>query len=252
MAAALAAAIVGGVWYARNLILHGSPFWPFIAAPWGDELPQIFELFSDRLLRDPGSADGRADDYWRAGWGCIVLLAGGLLAPLWAPRRRVLAAAGVTLLSLLLWANAPNTAYPPDAIYDALQGSSIRYLLPGIAAATVALALAAAKAGPGRWISVAVLAAATALNLIGDARLGLVAEFVPDAAFETDPVLPVVLVPLAGAVAGVAAALAVGRARVARRGRTSSAPGDVRRRGGGACRRRRACGRRERLRRALD
>jgi len=121
----------------------------------------------------------------------------------------VLVASGAVFLSLILWANAPNTAYPPEAVYDALQGGAIRYLLPGIAAAAAALALAAAEPGPGRWLSVAVLAAGGILNLIGNGRLGLTADFVPDAAFEVDPILPTVLVPLAGALAGALVALAV-------------------------------------------
>ena len=216
-AAVVAAAVVGGLWYFRNLILHGSPLWPFVTTPWGDESSFLFDLFGERVLFDPSSADGRWDDYGRYLYGGVALLAGGVLAPIWSRSPRVVAASLVTLASILIWASAPNTAFPDGAIYDGLQGGAIRYLLPGVAAGAVALALAATERGIGGGISVGVLAAALLANLVGDARLGFVSDFQPVAAFEVNPVLPSALVPLAGAAAGALLAGAALRLR-SRRG----------------------------------
>src|SRR4051794_36806478 len=51
--AALVATGVGGVWYLRNLFEHGSPFWPLVAAPWGDPLPQSVQLVKTSFLDAP-------------------------------------------------------------------------------------------------------------------------------------------------------------------------------------------------------
>jgi hypothetical protein len=209
-AALVAAGIVGGLWYLRNLIDHGSPFWPFLAAPWGDDVPVLFSLSDDRLLWDPSSADGRLDEYWRAVYGGLVLVGGGLIAWLLDRSRRVIAASAATAFALVVWANAPFTAFPPDAVFDTLQAGAVRYLLPGIAAGTLALALATTGAGAGRRIAAASLAIAVAVNLVGDARLGFVTDFESAAALAVDPVLPSIAVPLLGAAAGIAAAALIG------------------------------------------
>src|SRR3954451_237783 len=44
--AALVATGVGAFWYLRNLVEHGSPFWPLIATPWGDPRPPAVEIQS--------------------------------------------------------------------------------------------------------------------------------------------------------------------------------------------------------------
>lgn len=213
IAAVVLAGVAGGFWYVRNAILHGSPVWPFVPAPWGDDAPFLFTLSDDRLLWDPASADGRLDDYWRALYGAAALLGGGLVAWLLHRSRPVIAASAATAFALLVWANAPFTAFPPDAVFDALQAGAVRYLLPGIAAGTLALALAAGRrdaARLGSRAALAVLVAALALNLVGDAKLGFVGDFSSEALLAVDPVLPSAAVPLLGAAAGAAAALAFG------------------------------------------
>ena len=209
-AALVAAAIVGGLWYLRNLIEHGSPFWPFLAAPWGDDVPVLFSLSDDRLLWDPSSADGRLDEYWRALYGGLALVGGGLIAWLLHRSRRVIAASAATAFALVVWANAPFTAFPPDAVFDALQAGAVRYLLPGIAAGALALALATTGTGAGRRIAAALLAIALAANLVGDAKLGFVTDFESAAALAVDPVLPSIVVPLLGAAAGIAVVALIG------------------------------------------
>src|SRR5205823_1923305 len=56
VALALAAALgcaAGGLWYLRNLLAHGSPLWPFLAAPWGDSVPPLFARVNHSLLERP-------------------------------------------------------------------------------------------------------------------------------------------------------------------------------------------------------
>lgn len=200
--AAFAALVVGGLWYVRNLLLHGSPFWPFVTTSWGDPAPFLFGATDDRLLWEPSAASGRLDDYGRALWGAVALLGGGLAAWLMARSRPVIYASAATALALLIWANAPFTAFPEGPIFDGLQGGSTRYLLPAIAAGTAALALAASAPGNGGRVAAAVLGVAVAVNLVGDARLGLITDFEPAVAFEVDPMLPSVVVPAVGAAIG--------------------------------------------------
>src|SRR5204863_431687 len=75
----------GGVWYLRNLIAHGSPGWPFVSTWWGDPVPPLFDRVNFSLLDRPGATlEGQWATYRVALSGGIVLVAGGLLAPLWA------------------------------------------------------------------------------------------------------------------------------------------------------------------------
>ena len=80
--------------------------------------------------------------------GGIVLLAAALAAPLLAWRRRaVWIASAAAVVSLLIWARAPFTGVPPlevripEGVF-----STTRYLVPAVAAAIVALALAGSGA----------------------------------------------------------------------------------------------------------
>jgi len=164
--AAAAAAAVGGVWYARNLLLHGSPLWPLVSAPWGDPVPPFLERFHVSFLERPvETLDGRLDQYRVALGGGLVLLLGALAAPLAAPRRQVLAAAGVTVLAVLAWASAPYTGVARAPVFDLLAVSTTRYLVPATFVATLALGLAATATGRGHWVPLAFLAVAVAVNL---------------------------------------------------------------------------------------
>ncbi len=53
--AGAAALALGGYWYLRNLVDHGSPFWPFVATPWGDAVAQGDRPGAGRERQLPGS-----------------------------------------------------------------------------------------------------------------------------------------------------------------------------------------------------
>jgi hypothetical protein len=171
-----AGAVVGGAWYARNLVDHGSPLWPFVAAPWGDPLPPFLDRFDVSFLDRPAETlRGRTGIYLDLLGGGLLILAGGLLGRWWAAAAMVVAA--------LAWAQAPFTGAPEDAAFLDLSLTTTRYLVPAMAAGAAALALR--RHG---WAT-AILAAGALLSL--DRSLAL--------PFPGIPSLPVLL---AGAVAG--------------------------------------------------
>jgi hypothetical protein len=197
LAAALAGAmLVGGVWYLRNLVTHGSPLWPFKAAPWGD--PEPSSLAPARtFLERPGHTLDTFGRLWvhRFGGG-LVLLAAAMAAPLVARSRRQLALSVATVVSLLLWTSAPLTGVADVPRLDLGTASTIRYLLPATACAALAVALAARGSGALWRVASAILGACVLLNLVQTFRLGY-------------PAAPSLLPPLLGALAGGAAGLAL-------------------------------------------
>jgi hypothetical protein len=188
--AALVALLVGGTWFVRNLIVHGSPLWPLVATPFGDPVPPVLGEVDGRLIADLGSLGERGEAYLATG-GTIVLLAGAALAPLLARRREVALASAIAMLCVLIWASAPYTGFPRGPLFDSLAVGATRYLIPGLVAATLALALAARRRGPGAAIAVLLLAGAVVWNLERDLALGF-------------PYLPSARFLLAGLVAGAA------------------------------------------------
>jgi hypothetical protein len=190
LAAGAAAAGLGAFWYLRNLVDHGSPFWPFLTAPWGDAAPPGVRAGDVSFLDRPGETLSRLHDYYlRHFAGGLVLLAGALVAPLLTRRREVLAAAAAALLSLLLWMAAPMTGVSDNPGFDPGTGDAVRYLLPGLGAAALALALAARTGGIRGGLAAAVLGAAVVLDLVQAFQLGF-------------PSAPSPATPLAGALVG--------------------------------------------------
>ena len=196
LAAAVGAAlVVGGTWYARNLVSHGSPLWPFMSAPWGDPQPALYRAADVTFLDRPGDTLSRLGDYYAHHFaGGIALLAGALIAPVLAWRREVVAAALVTLLSVLLWANAPFTGVLATSAFDVGTGDATRYLLPGLVAAVLTLGLAARPptAGWRRLVVMAFLGAAVILGARDTLALGF-------------PSSPSLTTPVIGAVGGALA-----------------------------------------------
>ena len=206
LAASLAGAVaVGGVWYLRNLIQHGSPLWPFTAAPWGDPTPHFLTLVRTSLLDRPAATlSGRWGTYAGDLAGGVALLAGLVLVALRgvlpsplprATRGLLLIAAGVALVAVLAWAIAPGTGVPnaPGLLFPlSWPFSTLRYLLPGLGAAALAVALAAGTGGVAGAAATLMLAASVVWSVVQDARLRF-------------PYVPAARTLAVGAVAGVLA-----------------------------------------------
>jgi hypothetical protein len=161
----------GGVWAIRNLIEHGSPLWPFVATSFGDPVPPRLNEVSASFLDHPGTMlDGRLDDYGLLLAGALVLFAAAALLPLLRRSRASLAAAGAAFVALLAWMAAPYTGISEST--DLAIGAT-RYLLPAIAAATLAVALSARGAGRAlRALAAAALATAAVLSALRVLSLG--------------------------------------------------------------------------------
>jgi hypothetical protein len=203
--------VVGGFWYLRNLVQHGSPLWPFVAAPWGDDSPRFLGMIDQSFIDRPfDTLDGRLADYnkllgggWIALAGGLAVLLLGLLAPLHDRRlRRTLRWAGaLAVLGTLIWSGSWGTGLQTSPELPTPAGwpiSTIRYLLPAVALAVVAVAVAARLPG---WLgrsAVALLALVLGWNLVQAAQLG-------------SPYTPSILVFAAGALGGLAL-LALSRA----------------------------------------
>jgi hypothetical protein len=196
--------VVGGVWYVRNIVQHGSPLWPFVAAPWGDESPHFLGLIDKSFIERPlDTLDGRLGDYrsllgggWIALAGGLAVLLVGVLAPLSDARlRRTLrVAGGLAVLGTLIWSTSWGTGLQTSPELPTPAGwpiSTIRYLLPAIAAAIVAVALAARLPGRLGRAAEAVLVLVLAWSLVADMQLG-------------SPYTPSIVVFAAGAIGGIA------------------------------------------------
>jgi len=155
LGAALAASVVvGGIWYLRNLVVHGSPLWPFRSTPFGDPEPAFIRPLDVSFIERPRLTLDRNDHiYLKTVAGGLVVLALGLVAPLVRRERRVMAAWAATVVALLSWVTAPFTGAADDVIFD-LSAVTTRYLLPTFSAAAVAITMAA-EAGPRRRLAVA-------------------------------------------------------------------------------------------------
>ncbi|MGI8802690.1 MAG: hypothetical protein ACR2KV_11040 [Solirubrobacteraceae bacterium] len=179
LAAAVAVAVmIGGVWPLRNLLVHGSPLWPLVAAPWGDPVPAGLVPFKVSFLEHPRMLVGtHYQGYLDVIAGGLVLIAGGLALPLVGRKRAALAAAAAAAAALLAWGLAPYTGILTD---DFAVGAT-RYLLPALAACALALALCARGGGRRRTRAVsALLAASIAWSCWRTAALGF--PYVPSLA----------------------------------------------------------------------
>jgi hypothetical protein len=216
-AAAAAAVAVGWLWFVRDIVLYGSPFWPHLAVPWGASKPRFFSLVGERFIDRPqATIHGHLDIYLGRTAGGLLLVAAAPLLALAATRlaggrvtrtqrRALVGAAAVVALAVLAWAAAPVTGLPRAtglARPGYLADSGLRYLLPALLAAIAAVALAARVGGRVATAATVALAAAVAWNVVELAQLG-------------PPYTPSLLVLAAGAAFGLAvlgAAVAVGRA----------------------------------------
>ena len=167
------ALVIGGTWYIRNLALHGSPLWPFVAAPWDDPVPEGFLRATGTFVQRPAETLARVGAYWLSIFaGGFVLLAGALICALLVRRRSVLTLGVLIAISLLLWVIAPTSGVNSDRALDSTVTANIRFLLPAAAGAALALALVTLA---GRWASAlatSILMACLALNVAKLTSLG--------------------------------------------------------------------------------
>ena len=153
-AGAIGAVLVGGLWPLRNLLDHGSPLWPFASGPFGDPVPAVIAAVQRSFIEHPGEMlDGRAGAYAEVLAGGLVLLAGAVLA---ARYRRARYATAVLLVAILAWTAAPFTGIDSDEYAI----GALRYLLPALAVAALAVSLA------GTRVAAAVLAVAFGWSLL--------------------------------------------------------------------------------------
>jgi hypothetical protein len=123
-------------------------------------VPPLLDRVDFSLLERPRETlEGQWPIYRLTLSGGLVLLAGGLLAPIWARRREVAAAAAVTLAALLAWASAPFTGAGAAPF---LQVNTLRYLIPAMAAGALALTLSGRTGPRVRWWVALALAASLA------------------------------------------------------------------------------------------
>lgn len=175
IAAAGGTLVIGGLWYLRNLVDHGSPLWPFVALPGGDPVPELWDRIDVSLLNRPvETVSGRLGGYLALLGGSMALLAAGMVAPVAARKRQVLIAAMVSVAALLLWASAPSTGVSdePGLFAATNPTTTVRYLLPGIAAAVLTVALASRHGRGARTFALVTLGFALGLSLIQGALLG--------------------------------------------------------------------------------
>jgi hypothetical protein len=198
------ALVVGAPWYVRNLVSHGWPLWPFGSGPWGDPVPGLIAKTNTSFADRPGDTVSRLGSYYLEHFGGpLILLAGALAAALAARTRAVLAAVAAVVVSALLWSKAPFTGVLDSRAFDVGTGDASRYLLPAVAAAVLAIALASRRERL-RAPALAVLAAATAVGLYQTLDLGF-------------PSAPPAWVPAGGGAAGALIAVLPSTTRLPRR-----------------------------------
>jgi hypothetical protein len=168
LAAAAAALVVGGTWYLRNFVDHGSPGWPFLSGPFGDPRPALLERVDASFLERPGDtiSDVGADFYRDRIAGMLLVFAAGALSPLWVRRRSAAAFAGAALLAALLWANAPFTGTTGAPNFVGVPLNTVRYLGPALAAGAAALALSSRAGRRSAAFAAAVFALALGWNIV--------------------------------------------------------------------------------------
>lgn len=175
-AGSLTALCVGGPWYIRNWLEHGFPLWPFYAAPWGDPVP--FSKLGTFIGHLPETLDRRRLFSYRLRTaGMLPILAGALVAPFFAIRERMVWLVSVaTTVSIGLWMTSPFTGLPKllppgmSLLYaEFVTLGAIRYLIPALALAAVAVALVGRRRA---WFAYAVCGVAVVSSLAEEANAG--------------------------------------------------------------------------------
>ena len=212
-----AAIAIGGIWYLRNLVDHGSPLWPFVALPGSDPLPRAFSGPDSRFVDQ--SLDTIADrlgDYLDVLGPVPFLLGLALILPLLLRSRGAAFAAAALAVGVLAWINAPFTGDVGGFTASAFAISNVRYMLPVIVLAVAILSVIAAGEGALARIATLALVAGLAWGLIdliagrdaGPAAPALVAGAIGGAAIASSSLAPRVRIG-GRAAAAIAAGLAI-------------------------------------------
>jgi hypothetical protein len=174
--------VIGGFWYIRDWIQHGSPLWPQLALAGGDPSPPIYRLYHATFLERPGVTLHYAGPILRMLGGAFALIVAAVLLPVFTRSRLVLLGAGTVALGALVWTATPGTGVPGTARLWSPEGyvlSETRYLLPTAAVAALTLAIATRESGAARWWAWAGLAVGAVWSLVDDA--GLKSPYTPGA-----------------------------------------------------------------------
>lgn len=158
------AAVCGGVWLARNAVLHGHPSWPLLATSFGDPVPAPLVPFDARFLDHPiASLRVGGGDYLRLAWPVLPLAALSLVALRSSGPARTVALAGI--LGGLAWTAAPATGILVDA---ELAAGATRYLMPcWVLLAPAAWSRLPSRPGPvGRRVVVATVVLVAVAQLV--------------------------------------------------------------------------------------
>jgi hypothetical protein len=171
----LVAVGVGGVWSIRDLITHGSPFWPLEASPWGTPVQASLVPLEPSFLSGPRALiANHGSAYLQTMAGAMVLVGGGLGAAVARRSRAAVTVAALAGIALLAWAASPYTGIESG---DYAAGAT-RYLLPAIAACALALVVSAGGARRSLRLAIdGVLVASIAYSIVETAQLG--GQFVP-------------------------------------------------------------------------
>ena len=167
--------LLGGFWLARTTVRHGSPFWPLQEVPWGDPMPAVFRMISERFVDRPWAtlSENPKQLVAFAGGGLILVVA-GVLSPLIRRTRIVLAASSVCALAFASWCFVSGTGLPVAKVLFSPLGfvlSETRYLEPAYVAGLTAIALAGTGSRSRMIAACSVLSLSIAIGLVGSGGL---------------------------------------------------------------------------------
>lgn len=160
------ATAVGGLWYVRNLVDHGSPLWPFASTPWGDPVAPVYQAGGSTFVEAPfETVRTQFADWLGVTGGGLLLVAVGLplaLAP--GITRGVRLLAGLGLVAVAAWMVSPVSGLDNEPLAADVLTSTTRYLVPAMTIGAIALAVLAARPG-WRAAGIGILVLALAANV---------------------------------------------------------------------------------------
>lgn len=169
LAGLLGGLAVAAPWYIRDLIDNGSPLWPYLTLPGGrPTVPFVAGAtsFIDHPLETLRVSVPVNVIY--VGPAPVIIIAGAVVCALVARTRAVILATGVAGIGLLAWAMAPFTGVAPGApLNEVWSGAAnVRYAIPAVCVALLAIALAARREGAARTVAGGALGVALAANVV--------------------------------------------------------------------------------------